>query len=155
MCVRQGRLPSMLLYNIVAEVLANLINADKRFKGLQIGNHEIKIVNLLTIPLLLKRYYLGNIQKVCSVKIPEFWTPCPLVYFWVPPPLFAFEPRPLATPVHFWAPPPPPRYVRFGWNSPSPSISVLVKSREKKLIMSTSIFAWIQRVFWEVTVEPL
>ena len=45
MCVRQGCLLSMLLYNIVAEVLANLINADKRIKGIEIGDHEIKIVN--------------------------------------------------------------------------------------------------------------
>ena len=45
MCVRQGCLLPMLLYNIVAEVLANLINADKRIKGIQIGGHEIKIVN--------------------------------------------------------------------------------------------------------------
>ena len=45
MCVRQGCLLPMLLYNIVAEVLANLINADKRIKGMQIGDHEIKIVN--------------------------------------------------------------------------------------------------------------
>ena len=35
----------MLLYNIAAEVLANLINADKRIKGIQIGDHDIKIVN--------------------------------------------------------------------------------------------------------------
>ena len=35
----------MLLYNIVAEVLGNLINADKRIKGIQIGDHEIKTVN--------------------------------------------------------------------------------------------------------------
>ena len=45
MCVRQGCLLSMLLYNIAAEVLANLINADKRIKGIEIGDHEIKIVN--------------------------------------------------------------------------------------------------------------
>ena len=45
MCIRQGCLLSMLLYNIAAEVLANLINADKRIKGIQIGDHEIKIVN--------------------------------------------------------------------------------------------------------------
>ena len=32
-------------YNIAAEVLVNLINADKRIKGIQIGDHEIKIVN--------------------------------------------------------------------------------------------------------------
>ena len=36
----------MLLYNIAAEVLANFINADKkRIKGIQTGDHEIKIVN--------------------------------------------------------------------------------------------------------------
>ena len=35
----------MLLYNIVTEVLGNLINADKRIKGIQIGDHDIKIVN--------------------------------------------------------------------------------------------------------------
>ena len=35
----------MLLYNIAAEVLANLINADKKIKGIQIGDHEIRIVN--------------------------------------------------------------------------------------------------------------
>ena len=36
---------SMLLYNIAAEVLANLINADKRIKGIQIGDHDIKIAS--------------------------------------------------------------------------------------------------------------
>ena len=44
MCVHQGCLLSMLLYNTAAEVLANLINADKRIKGIQI-DHDIKIVN--------------------------------------------------------------------------------------------------------------
>ena len=34
----------MLLYSIAAEVLPNLINADKRIKGIQIGDHDIKIV---------------------------------------------------------------------------------------------------------------
>ena len=45
MCVCQVCLLSMLLYNITAEVLANLINADNRIKGIQIGDHDIKIVN--------------------------------------------------------------------------------------------------------------
>ena len=44
-CVRQWCQLSKLLYNIAAEVLASLINADKRIKGIQIGDHEIKIVN--------------------------------------------------------------------------------------------------------------
>ena len=36
----------MLLYVISAEVLANFINVDKEIRGIQIGDHEIKIVNL-------------------------------------------------------------------------------------------------------------
>ena len=43
--VGQGCLPSMLLYNIAVEVLANFINADKRTKGIQIRDRENKIVN--------------------------------------------------------------------------------------------------------------
>ena len=35
----------MLLYFIAAEVLASLINANKKIKGIQIGDHDIKIVN--------------------------------------------------------------------------------------------------------------
>ena len=35
----------MLLYFIAAEVLASFINANKRIKEIQIGDHEIKIVN--------------------------------------------------------------------------------------------------------------
>ena len=35
----------MLLYNTAAKVLANLIDADKRIKGMQIGDHEMKKVN--------------------------------------------------------------------------------------------------------------
>ena len=44
-CVRQWCQLSKLLYSIAAEVLANLININKRIKGIQIGDHEIKIVN--------------------------------------------------------------------------------------------------------------
>ena len=45
MRVRQGCLVSMLLYIIAIEVLSNFINTDKMIKGIQIGDHEIKIVN--------------------------------------------------------------------------------------------------------------
>ena len=45
MLVRHGCLLSKQLQNIVAEVIDNLINADKRIKGIQIGDDEIKIVN--------------------------------------------------------------------------------------------------------------
>ena len=43
--VCQGCPFSMLLYPIVAEVLASFINANKRIKEIEIGDHEIKIVN--------------------------------------------------------------------------------------------------------------
>ena len=42
--VCQECLFSMLLYIIAAEVLVSFINANKRIKGIQIGDHEIKIV---------------------------------------------------------------------------------------------------------------
>ena len=53
----------MLLYSIAAKVLANLINADKKIKGIQMEDHDIKIVNfaenttifLRDITCLLKR----------------------------------------------------------------------------------------------------
>ena len=44
-CVCQWCQLSKLLYSILAEVLANLINTNKRIKGIQIGGHEIKKVN--------------------------------------------------------------------------------------------------------------
>ena len=67
----------MLLYNIAAEVLAILINADKRIKGIQTGDHDIKIVNfadnstiflrsitclLNRIQVILKPYENANIN---------------------------------------------------------------------------------------------
>ena len=71
MCARHGCLLSMLLSNIAAGVLANLINAEKRIKGRQIGDHEIKVVNFTdNTPIFFKRYYLTDIQKVGSVKNP-------------------------------------------------------------------------------------
>ena len=45
MCVLHGSLLSILLYNIEAEVVTNLINADKRIKRIQIEDHDIKIVS--------------------------------------------------------------------------------------------------------------
>ena len=43
--VRRGCPISMMLYIIVAYIFANFIDADKRIKGIQIGDHEIKLVN--------------------------------------------------------------------------------------------------------------
>ena len=45
MCVSHGCLLSLMLYNISAEVHDNVINADKTIEGIQIGDHETKVVN--------------------------------------------------------------------------------------------------------------
>ena len=62
--VRQGRQLSKLLYNIVAEVLANLVNADKRVKGIKIGDHEIKIVSFTNNPIFFRDITCLNRIKV-------------------------------------------------------------------------------------------
>ena len=62
----------MLLYNIAAEVFANLINSDKRIKGIQIGDHDIKIVNfagnttmfLRELPALIGYKIFSNHMKM-------------------------------------------------------------------------------------------
>ena len=43
--VRQGCPLSSVSYIRAGQVLANFIDADKRIKGVQIGDHEIKLVN--------------------------------------------------------------------------------------------------------------
>ena len=40
---RQGRSLSLLLFNIVLEVLATAIREDKEIKGIQIGKEEVKL----------------------------------------------------------------------------------------------------------------
>ena len=40
---RQGCLPSLLLFNIVLEVLARAIRQEKQIKGIQIGKVEAKL----------------------------------------------------------------------------------------------------------------
>ena len=44
MLVRHGCLLSMLLYNVMAEVLATFNSPVKKIKGIQIGGDKIKIV---------------------------------------------------------------------------------------------------------------
>ena len=55
---------SKLLYNTAAEVPANLINADKRIKGIQIGDPENKRVNFTDNTTIFLRdiTYLNRIQ---------------------------------------------------------------------------------------------
>ena len=55
----------MLLYNIVTELLANFINADKRIKGVQIGDHEIEIVNFTDNTTI----FLRDITCLNSVQV--------------------------------------------------------------------------------------
>ena len=56
----------MLLYNIGPEVLANFINDDKRYNGIQIGDHDIRIVNFSdnTIIFLRDITCLNRIQVI-------------------------------------------------------------------------------------------
>ena len=59
----------MLLYIIAIEVLANHINTDKMIKGIQIGHHEIKIVNFAdnTTILLWDITCLNMIQVILTL----------------------------------------------------------------------------------------
>ena len=54
---------------IVAEVLASFINADERIEGIQIGDHEIKIVNFTDDTTIFWRYitYLNRIQVILKL----------------------------------------------------------------------------------------
>ena len=69
MRVRQGCLLSMLLYVITIEVLVNSIDTDKMIKGIQIGDHEIKIVNFADeITIFLKEITcLNRMQLILEV----------------------------------------------------------------------------------------
>ena len=53
----QGCPLSMLLCITAAEVLAVFIDADTRIKGIQIGDHEIKIVNFADGTTIFLRYF--------------------------------------------------------------------------------------------------
>ena len=69
MRVQQGCTISMLLYLIMTEVLVNFINPDKMIKGIQIGDHEIKIVNFAddTFIFLRKITSLNRIQVILKL----------------------------------------------------------------------------------------
>ena len=54
----------MQLYNIVAMVLANSINADKRIKGIRIGDHEIKTVNFADNTTIFLRDRIKMVLKL-------------------------------------------------------------------------------------------
>ena len=97
--VCQWYLFSMLLDIIAAEVLASFSNANKRIKGIQLGDHEIKIVNfsdeitvflnditcLDRIQMILKIYEDASRSKVnfsksqVSAQFPLKYSELPLV----------------------------------------------------------------------------
>ena len=59
----------MLLHTTTGDVLANFINDDKKVKGIQIGDHEIKIVNFAgnTIIFLWDITCLHRIQVILKL----------------------------------------------------------------------------------------
>ena len=68
--VRHGCPLSLVSYIIAGEVLANFIDANKRMKGVQIGDHEIKLVNFaddITI-------FLGD--STCFNRMQVILKPC-------------------------------------------------------------------------------
>ena len=61
---RHGELLSKLLDYVAAEVLVNSINADKRIKGLQIGDHDIKIAILIDDTTILLRKDITCLKRI-------------------------------------------------------------------------------------------
>ena len=59
----------VLLYIIAAEALASFINTNKRIKGIQIGHHEIKIVNFTDDTTIFLRDItcLNRIQVILKI----------------------------------------------------------------------------------------
>ena len=72
--VCQGCLFYMLLYIIAVEVLAIFINANKRIKGIQIGDHEIKIVPLADDTTIFLRdiTFLNRIHVISKLNEDTF-----------------------------------------------------------------------------------
>ena len=63
----------MVLYNIAAEVLANLINADKRIKGIQIGDLDIEIVSFADNTIIFSRDITVISKPYENEKIRALW----------------------------------------------------------------------------------
>ena len=64
MLVLQECLFSILLYNIAAEVLVNFTNADNRIKGIEIGDHEIKIVDFADNTIIFLRRDITCLNRI-------------------------------------------------------------------------------------------
>ena len=86
--VRQGYPLSMLLYIIAAEVLASFVIFDKKVKGVQIGDQEIKLVNfadnttiflgdidsLIRLQKILELYEVASSSKINLTKSQTLWS---------------------------------------------------------------------------------
>ena len=69
MWVRQGRLICMLLYIIAIVLFTSFIQGDEMVKGIQIGDHEIKLVNFAndTTIFLWEITCLNTIQAILKL----------------------------------------------------------------------------------------
>ena len=67
--VHQGYPLSLLLYIIAAKVLPIFIDSDARAKGVQIRDHEMKMLNLVdgTTSLLTDINYLSRIKSILKL----------------------------------------------------------------------------------------
>ena len=61
----------MLLYVIVAEVLASFISASKMIKGIQIRDHEIKILNFANNSSIFLRDIIRLIRRQMILKLSD------------------------------------------------------------------------------------
>ena len=66
LCLCQWCQLCKLLYNTAVEILVNLVNADKRIKGIQIGDQEIIIEHFTDNTTIFLRYIicLNRIQVI-------------------------------------------------------------------------------------------
>ena len=103
--------------------------------SLVISRCKFSVILLLLSQELLK----GTFKKYIRSRFPSFDSP-------VPPPLV----RPC-----LFSSTPPTEGTFILARTLSPSISLLVKFRENKLMMRTIIFGWTQRVFYKATLESL
>ena len=69
---RQGCPLSALLFNIVLEVLATTIRAEKEIKGIQVGKEEVKL-SLFAYDMIL---YIENLKDAIR-KLLELINPVP------------------------------------------------------------------------------
>ena len=65
--VCHGCLFSMLLYTITAELLASFIDANKKIKGILIGDHENKIVNSADETITFLRGIITCLNRIQAI----------------------------------------------------------------------------------------